>query len=53
MDDRFEVWLYLSDSLDLIEDGYGPLDDRFVGLSRETFEEFFMKEVLRFLNTYR
>lgn len=52
IDKRFEVWMYLSESIELIYDGYGPLLEKFNGLNEKNHEEYFRKEAEEFLSQY-
>ncbi len=51
-DGRFDIWVYLQDSLELIADGYGPLHERLAGLRPENHESFARREAERFLDRY-
>ena len=50
-DDRFYVWMYLSDSLDLVREGYGTLP-RFKYLTEDNYEEIFNQEANKFIAKY-
>lgn len=52
IDDRFESWMYLDDSLELIEKGYPALLPRFEGLNRGNYEQFVKDEAKSFLAIY-
>lgn len=51
-DNRFAVWMYLSDSISLVTDGYPPLLDKFEGLSETNYQAHFRREAVEFLNQY-
>ena len=50
-DDRFYVWMYLSDSLDLVREGYGTLP-RFKCLTEDNYPEIFSQEAKNFIAQY-
>jgi len=52
IDDRFESWMYLVDSLELTEEGHAALLPRFEGLNRENYEQFVKQEAKSFLAIY-
>ena len=51
-DRRFDVWMYLQDSLELVEDGYQPLLPQFVGLSKKTYHDILKREAQSFIDQH-
>jgi hypothetical protein len=52
MDGRFDIWMYLSDSLQLVEDGYGPILPELEGLSAASYPAFLKLKAGQFLSRY-
>lgn len=50
-DSRFDVWMYLSDSIDLIKDGYGALPG-FDDLTQDNYEKIFSRLAETFIAQY-
>ncbi|WP_309398654.1 hypothetical protein [Cerasicoccus maritimus] len=52
-DNRYDVWLYLEDSIQLSEEEYGPLLSVFKGINIANQEAYFRKEAEAFLKKYQ
>lgn len=51
-DRRFDVWMYLQDSLRLVEEGHEPLLPQFKGLSKKSYHDILKREALRFIEQH-
>jgi hypothetical protein len=47
--DKYVIWMYLQDSLELVNCGYGPLLPQFEVLNDWTYEFFVRQEAIKFL----
>ena len=48
----FEPFMYLEDSLSLVEEGYPPLMERFTGLNEETYQNILRNEARLFIDAH-
>ena len=52
LDRRYDIWMYISDSLKLLEDGYSPLIPEIADLTAETYPDIVRREAQKFLDRY-